>query len=652
MKLSIRFKFILYTFCTILFVAGSISVFLIFQERQRTLAMFNERDLQIAFFISNSIKNNLYFLKVSSLRNQLLNAREINPEIENILVMDADGIVLSDSTYENQLRDQKLKDPFSTEVLQSDHWISSREQNVLKIGGPVLLGGELIGYINVGFSLAQLSQDIRNSTMTSIWVSTLSLGVGWLFALLLASSFSRPILRIAKAAGKIGRGRLDAHLRMNRKDELGTLADAVDKMAVNLKQAREELEFSRHQAEEANRSKTFFLANMSHEIRTPLNSISGYSRLLNQRAPELKLPYKVKEWLEGIRHGSEHLSELVSNIIDLSKIEAGKVELSEDWVSPRLAIKGICRIHEDQASKKNISLLWHVDPRTHESFWGDRGKLQQMLMNLVGNAIRYTPEGGRVELSVYPEGEDLCFIVEDNGPGIPEDRQQHIFDAFEQAHLENNSRSGSAGLGLAIARQLAEIQGGTITLKSRPGEGSRFTVRLPCKKTSAEIIVDDQSGAALPRFSSPRGVLVVEDDPPSREVLSVFLGQLGLRVRTAESGEECLAQVEAQTPDLVLLDINLPGISGLEVAARLRENPLLRELPLVAVTADAFVMQKEPAMQAGFDDYVAKPVYFEKLVEVLARHLPEKSAGEDTAKSMYENLPELPREMRKQVELI
>jgi PAS domain S-box-containing protein len=392
------------------------------------------------------------------------------------------------------------------------------------------------------------------------------------------------------------------------------------------KVAAESLRLAKRAAEQSSQAKSEFLANMSHEIRTPMSAILGYADLLLaeegiDRAP----PHRV-EAFRTIQRNGEHLLQVINDILDLSKVEAGKFALELIRCSPGELLIDVQRIVKQPAEAKNLpfNIEFHGDmPETIET---DPMRLRQVLVNLIGNAIKFT-ERGRVDLSVTcPERTDttavLHFTVTDTGIGIDSGALERLFKPFTQGDASMGRRYGGTGLGLAISVRLAQAMGGLLQVKSTLNQGTTFRLILPCKLPDAVTPGQREDS----RFVTPslRGrVLVVEDDAVNRQVLELFLKKMGVAPKFAIDGESAIKQTAAETFDVVLMDCQLPGIDGLETTRRIRRKlEGGRPLKIIALTANTGRNIRDSCLAAGMDDFLTKPVRLEYLVDVLKRNLP------------------------------
>jgi PAS domain S-box-containing protein len=393
---------------------------------------------------------------------------------------------------------------------------------------------------------------------------------------------------------------------------VGTIRDLTEKEVADhaLRQAKE-------QAEAANRAKSLFLANMTHELRTPMNAVLGYAQIM-RNDPTISKSHR--QAVQAVMNAGNHLMELINDILDLSKIEAGAMEVRTTDFSLWDLTEGLADIFRVRCEEKGIG--WRVESEVpeHVLVSGDHGKLRQVLINFLGNAVKFT-DAGEVILRVAPDGERYRFEVADTGPGISAEAQMQIFEPFHQA--EEGRAKGGTGLGLAIARRQIELMGGELGLDTRLGEGSRFffTLTLPAVEqqgTRPSQTVERVVGLAP---GSRVDALVVDDVKDNREILQHMLTAIGATVRTAGDGREALERVRERLPDVVFMDIRMPVMNGVDALAELRRDEETRDIVCVAVTASGMLHQSEHFLAAGFDAIVSKPFHFEQIYECLRTHL-------------------------------
>jgi signal transduction histidine kinase/ActR/RegA family two-component response regulator len=365
----------------------------------------------------------------------------------------------------------------------------------------------------------------------------------------------------------------------------------------------------------ANNLKSEFLANMSHELRTPLNAIIGFSELLMDPGYGA-LSGDQREYAADILSSGRHLLELINDILDLSKIEAGKMRLAVDEFELAGAVEEALMTLRVEAGRKEISMEARMDPSVPCAV-ADRGKFKQILTNLLSNAVKFTPAGGRVILSTAREGSFLRVSVEDTGIGIRAEDQDRIFAAFIQVDGSYARKYQGTGLGLTLVKRFVEMHGGKISLCSEVGKGSTFTFRLPIRAESStgSAMEGGELESASPRagaLGAPPGpgdlILVVEDNPANMKLVREVLKGRGYRILEATSGEEALDTVKFIHPDLILMDIQLPGMDGLAVTRQLKGNPETRDIPTIALTAHAMKRDEERVLEAGCAGYIPKPI--------------------------------------------
>jgi PAS domain S-box-containing protein len=412
---------------------------------------------------------------------------------------------------------------------------------------------------------------------------------------------------------------------------LGTLMDVTPR-----RHSAELLQKARDAAESANRAKSSFLASMSHEIRTPLAAIVGMVELMQQGYPS----DEQRAQLHTLGTAAESLLSLINDILDVSKIEAGKLELEARPFELRALVSDVVGVLSVPARRKRLPLVVEVDSSLPTTLVGDAGRLRQVLLNLVGNAVKFTAAGEvalRVEAahgSSYGQVWSLRFTVQDTGVGIADDKLERIFQPFEQADESTTRTHGGTGLGLTISARLVERMGGRLTVCSEVGRGSTFSfqVRLPVAAeagalAAAAVVAPTAAGALVAPAGAPswvgRGlhVLLVEDTPVNQQVLTLLLRKAGHQVTVVDNGRKALEATGRETFDLVLMDVQMPEMDGLRCSRLIRahEKAVGGHVPIVAVTANALQGERQRCLQAGMDDYLTKPVRSQELFGVIER---------------------------------
>jgi len=518
---------------------------------------------------------------------------------------------------------------------------------------PIMVHQKQWGVLRLGFSLDELNKllaksqryvdgEIRNALIRTILTAILFLILGALVVYYFARRWTDPIQKLVHFSHELASGDFSAtaHISTRTDDEIGLLVAALEEMADSLRHSYAQLEDHSHILEEkvekrtrqlaeardralaAAQAKSDFLANMSHEIRTPMNAVIGMAHL----ALDMSRDEKQRDYLNKILTASETLLVIINDILDFSKVEAGKLTIEPVNFYLEAMLANVESVNALSASAKGLNLQFDCPPDL-PPLYGDSMRLGQVLLNLVNNAVKFT-EQGQVKLTVEVIEQtdsdiELGFSVTDTGIGMTAEQQANLFQAFTQADTSITRNYGGTGLGLAICKQLVELMGGEIGVESTPGKGSRFHFRIRFALGSADEVAVIQAEKQLTPdvIQSLHGVrlLLVEDNEINQQVAEGLLARAGISLQTVHNGKQAIEAVRADAFDGVLMDMQMPVMDGLEATRLIRADENFRDLPIIAMTANAMPGDRERCLQAGMNDHIAKPIDPDRLYSTLVR---------------------------------
>lgn len=515
------------------------------------------------------------------------------------------------------------------------------------------LQSERLGKLVVVGSLSALYSQIFSVLLISALMLVGALILALLASHRLASVLAGPIVRLTGTVHQIS-SKHDYNVRAAKEsqDEVGQLTDGFNELLKQLQQRDErlrlyseeleqlvaqrtheleqtieELKVAKDQAESANRAKSEFLSSMSHELRTPLNAVIGFSQLVES---DPQLDPGLREHVHEISRAGKHLLALIGDVIDLAKIESGRMEVLLDTVPVKRLFDECQPLIHPLASERGIGIQFQCNECEGLAVFANLTRLRQIILNLTSNAIKYNQAGGSVTVRCRRSGPDrLRFCVEDTGPGIPQERIAQLFEPFNRLGAEMGPIEGT-GIGLVITKRLAELMRGRIGLESTVGKGSTFWVEFELapwadapKPSAAAPFAPTSTDTTASPITLPGSVLYVEDNAINMRLVEMTMAKKWptLKVMTATTGEEALARLKTTQPDAILLDIGLPGMDGYEVLRRIQADVTLRTIPVIALTAGATADDIQKGQSAGFDAYLTKPFHIDHLLQTLQQFI-------------------------------
>ena len=588
-------------------------------------ADFKKRKLDRLSILAESISLNLtasIAFNDKSSADEVLNTLKVDEDIKQAGLYLPNNKIFTEARFDDAaFSDINISDQTDTAyVLKKDRLV------VIKPIFDELETNKLIGKFYLITDTSDVQERMKQFLLLLFFIILGVSIIAYFIANILQRIVSSPLITLSNTMKEITDTKQYNHrITEKRHDEIGTLISSFNRLLNQIHLTNKDLILAKNQAEHSAKIKEEFLANMSHEIRTPMNGIIGMKDLLK----ETKLTEEQQSYLNNIDISAENLLVIINDILDYSKIEAGKMSIESVEFNLESILKNLEDIFRNKAEKQGLSLILEVQKQVPRFVKGDSVRLSQVLINLIGNALKFTKKG-IIKLVVSLQEEDqytqrILFQVIDTGIGIPKEKQETIFQSFSQAKASTTREYGGTGLGLTISKQLVELQGGKIRVESTEGEGSQFIFDILFKKSSHQNQVV-QSSNAQPTLeykdSTTVRILVAEDNKINQILIKKVLQKMKFDATIVENGQLALDALSSNTFDILLLDLHMPVMDGFQTAINIRKTDLgFKNIPIIALTAAAIKDERDRSFACGVDDYITKPFKQDELYKIINKYL-------------------------------
>lgn len=533
-----------------------------------------------------------------------------NKDIEYVCILDKNNQLFAESNFT------------ATKIIPPKNGLkTTKNTNSIEVFYDINFQGEKLGSLYIMSNLDQVNKQIKIAIITGVSILFISIIISYILTSIIQRIITNPILKLAAISSKISENKdYSTKINIERDDEIGILVTSFNNMLSEIDKQNIELTSAKIKAEQSSIAKEQFLAKMSHEIRTPLNGIDGMAKLLEKTS----LTNEQKEYILAIRTSSDNLLVIINDILDFSKIEAGKLSIEKIGFNLKEIITRVINTMSYKAEEKGISLSSDIDVNISDILIGDPTRTNQIIINLLNNAIKFTTKGC-VKLNCKlvgksPTTNTIKFEVIDTGIGIDPEKLSKIFESFSQEDDSTTRKFGGTGLGLTISKQLVEIFNGELKVKSKKGKGTTFYFTIDFPIGSSKDWIKDDVDVTDWGLLEHKKILLVEDNKINQFLAAIILKKWKMEVEIAENGLIAIEKLKNQNYDVVLMDLQMPEMGGVE-ATKIIRNELKLEIPIIALTASALKGVDAECLDAGMNDYISKPfdqsVLYNKILKLI-----------------------------------